>query len=148
MDCCVEWGLNTLFLRTEKPTFRTTWILTYIGPSNILEGKQLRSKSKKWNFRLQNLIQYIYIYLTIFHLFLEFKIWGNMTRPNEGILFWMQILSSWYVAAEPTYLFIMGQYYNNCGKDTPWFIHLMDFCKGCKTWIDIFYIYLNSKYSE
>ena len=54
-------GSNTLLLSTKKPTFRTTWILTYIGPSNILEGKKLRSKSKKLNFRLQNLIQYIYI---------------------------------------------------------------------------------------
>ena len=54
-------GSNTLLLSTKKPTFRTTWILTYIGPSNILEGKKLRSKSKILNFRLQNLIQYIYI---------------------------------------------------------------------------------------
>ena len=53
---CWDRGSNALLLSTKKPTFQTTWILTYIGPSNILEGKKLRSKSKKFNFWLQNLI--------------------------------------------------------------------------------------------
>ena len=33
---CWDRGLNTLLLSIKKPTFRTTWILTYKGLSNIL----------------------------------------------------------------------------------------------------------------
>ena len=44
-------GSNALLLSTKKPTFRTTWILTYIGSSNILKVISHQVPVWKWNFR-------------------------------------------------------------------------------------------------
>ena len=56
-----------------------------------MEGKKLRSKSKKIIFSTPK-PNSIYTYLTIFHyLFLEFKIWESMTRPNGMV--WYGIVS-------------------------------------------------------
>ena len=52
----------------------------------VLKMGHINQRYKFWQFsdnKFRNLMQYIYIYLTIFHyLFLEFNIWGNMTYPK------------------------------------------------------------------
>ena len=54
-DCGSFFGLlrwnrfsNTLLLSTRKPTFRTTWILTYKGLSNIFKVISYRVPVWKW----------------------------------------------------------------------------------------------------